>query len=140
MVKKEETIEVPSVGGRRPRVLSRQILAEIIEPRMEEILTLVHREILKSGYENLIPSGVVLTGGTASLEGLPELVEQIFNLPVRRGYPSGVGGLLDVVNNPMYATGVGLVLYGKGHGPEARFRNGDRRIFARVKRWFSEFF
>jgi cell division protein FtsA len=127
-------------GGRRPRVLSRQILAEIIEPRMEEILTLVHREILKSGYENLIPSGVVLTGGTASLEGLPELVEQIFNLPVRRGYPSGVGGLLDVVNNPMYATGVGLVLYGKRHGSEARFRNGDRRIFGRVKRWFSEFF
>jgi cell division protein FtsA len=140
MVKKEETIEVPSVGGRRPRVLSRQILAEIIEPRMEEILTLVHREILKSGYENLIPSGVVLTGGTASLEGLPELVEQIFNLPVRRGYPSGVGGLMDVVNNPMYATGVGLVLYGKGHGPEARFRNGDRRIFGRVKRWFGDFF
>jgi len=91
MVKKEEMIEVPSVGGRRSRSLSRQILAEIIEPRMEEIFSLVHREILKSGYENLIPSGVVLAGGTASLEGLPELVEQIFNLPVRRGYPAGVG-------------------------------------------------
>ncbi len=145
MIKKEETIEVPSVGGRRPRVLSRQILAEIIEPRMEEIITLVHREILKAGYENLIPSGVVLTGGTASLEGLPELVEQIFNLPVRRGYPAGVGGLLDVVNNPMYATAVGLVLYGKRHGTsEGRFRGGGGqnvlgKFAQRMKRWFSEY-
>lgn len=144
MVKKEEMIEVPSVGGRRARLLSRQILAEIIEPRMEEIFTLVHREILKSGYENLIPSGVVLTGGTACLEGLPELVEQIFNLPVRRGYPAGIGGLLDVVNNPMYATGVGLVLYGRRHRSEGRFKSSDRNLFGRValrmKRWFSEFF
>jgi len=144
MIKKEEMIEVPSVGGRRPRVLSRQILAEIIEPRMEEIFTLVHREILKTGYENLIPSGVVLTGGTASLEGLPELVEQIFNLPVRRGYPAGVGGLMDVVNNPMYASGVGLVLYGKRHRAEGRFKSSDRSLFGKVtqrmKRWFGEFF
>ena len=129
MVKKEEMIEVPSVGGRRSRSLSRQILAEIIEPRMEEIFSLVHREILKSGYENLIPSGVVLTGGTASLEGLPELVEQIFNLPVRRGYPAGVGGLMDVVNNPMYATGVGLVLYGKRYGSEGPGQEQRTRPF-----------
>ena len=144
MVKKEEMIEVPSVGGRRARNLSRQILAEIIEPRMEEIFSLVHREILKSGYENLIPSGVVLTGGTASLEGLPELVEQIFNLPVRRGYPAGVGGLMDVVNNPMYATGVGLVLYGKRYGSEGKVKNNERGLFGRmgrgVKKFFSEFF
>jgi cell division protein FtsA len=144
MVKKEEMIEVPSVGGRRSRSLSRQILAEIIEPRMEEIFSLVHREILKSGYENLIPSGVVLAGGTASLEGLPELVEQIFNLPVRRGYPAGVGGLMDVVNNPMYATGVGLVLYGKRYGSEGRVKNSERGLFGKmgqgVKKFFSEFF
>jgi cell division protein FtsA len=141
MVKKEETIEVPSVGGRRPRVLSRQILAEIIEPRMEEIFTLVHREILKSGYENLIPSGVVLTGGTASLEGLPELVEQIFNLPVRRGYPAGVGGLLDVVNNPMYATAVGLILYGKQNASDgARANTNHRGLFSRIKNWVGDFF
>ena len=144
MVKKEEMIEVPSVGGRRSRSLSRQILAEIIEPRMEEIFSLVHREILKSGYENLIPSGVVLAGGTASLEGLPELVEQIFNLPVRRGYPAGVGGLMDVVNNPMYATGVGLVLYGKRYGSEGRVKNSERGVFGKmgqgVKKFFSEFF
>ena len=132
MVKKEEMIEVPSVGGRRSRSLSRQILAEIIEPRMEEIFSLVHREILKSGYENLIPSGVVLAGGTASLEGLPELVEQIFNLPVRRGYPAGVGGLMDVVNNPMYATGVGLVLYGKRYGSEGRVKNNERGLFGKM--------
>jgi cell division protein FtsA len=144
MVKKEEMIEVPSVGGRRARNLSRQILAEIIEPRMEEIFSLVHREILKSGYENLIPSGVVLTGGTASLEGLPELVEQIFNLPVRRGYPAGVGGLMDVVNNPMYATGVGLVLYGKRYGSEGRVKNNERGLFGKmgqgVKKFFTEIF
>ncbi len=144
MVKKEEMIEVPSVGGRRARNLSRQILAEIIEPRMEEIFTLVHREILKSGYENLIPSGVVLTGGTASLEGLPELVEQIFNLPVRRGYPTGVGGLMDVVNNPMYATGVGLVLYGRRFGSEGRVKSHERGFWGKVgqgvKKFFSEFF
>ena len=144
MVKKEEMIEVPSVGGRRSRSLSRQILAEIIEPRMEEIFSLVHREILKSGYENLIPSGVVLTGGTASLEGLPELVEQIFNLPVRRGYPAGVGGLMDVVNNPMYATGVGLILYGKRYGSEGRVKNAERGFFGKMgqgmKKFFSEFF
>ncbi len=144
MVKKEEMIEVPSVGGRRSRSLSRQILAEIIEPRMEEIFSLVHREILKSGYENLIPSGVVLAGGTASLEGLPELVEQIFNLPVRRGYPAGVGGLMDVVNNPMYATGVGLVLYGKRYGSEGRVKISDRGLFGKigqgVKKFFSEIF
>jgi cell division protein FtsA len=145
MVKKEETIEVPSVGGRRARQLSRQILAEIIEPRMEEIFTMVHRELLKSGYENLIPSGVVLTGGTASLEGLPELVEQIFNLPVRRGYPAGVGGLVDVVNNPIYATGVGLVLYGNQQGfVPGRPPRGDRsllvRMGQRMKRWLGESF
>jgi cell division protein FtsA len=144
MVKKEEMIEVPSVGGRRARNLSRQILAEIIEPRMEEIFTLVHREILKSGYENLIPSGVVLTGGSASLECLPELVEQIFNLPVRRGYPAGVGGLMDVVNNPMYATGVGLVLYGKRYGTEGRAKSHERGFLGKVgqgmKKFFSDFF
>ena len=141
---KEETIEVPNVGGRRARALSRQILAEIIEPRVEEIFTLIHQEIVKAGYEDLIPSGVVLTGGTASLEGLPEFVEGIFDLPVRRGYPTGVGGLLDVVNHPMYATGVGLVLYGKRHASEMQYRTGEERgalskALQRMKGWFREF-
>ncbi|MBM4346814.1 MAG: cell division protein FtsA, partial [Deltaproteobacteria bacterium] len=112
LVRKDETIEVPSVGGRKPRVLSRQTLAEIIEPRVEEILSLVRDELVKMGYGNLLASGVILTGGSAILDGVPDLAEQIFNLPVRRGTPMGVGGLVDLVSSPIYATGVGLVLYG----------------------------
>ena len=144
MVQKDETIEVPSVGGRNPRVLSRQTLAEIVEPRVEEILTLVHHEVMKTGYANLIASGIILTGGTAVLEGLPELAEQIFNLPVRRGIPVGIGGLVDLVNSPIYATGVGLVLYGSKHETQSRFKIGEANIFSKVthrmKEWISEFF
>ena len=144
MVHKDETIEVPSVGGRNPRVLSKQNLAEIDEPRVEEILTLVHHEVMKTGYANLIASGIILTGGTAVLEGLPELAEQIFNLPVRRGTPIGIGGLVDLVNSPMYATGVGLVLYGSKHETQSRFKIGEANIFSKVthrmKEWIGEFF
>jgi cell division protein FtsA len=144
MVQKDETIEVPSVGGRNPRVLSRQTLAEIIEPRVEEILTLVHHEVMKTGYANLIASGIILTGGTAVLEGLPELAEQIFNLPVRRGLPIGIGGLVDLVHSPMYATGVGLVLYGSKHETQSKFKIGEANIFSKVthrmKEWIGEFF
>jgi cell division protein FtsA len=144
LVQKDETIEVPSVGGRNPRVLSRQTLAEIIEPRVEEILTLVHHEVMKTGYANLIASGIILTGGTAVLEGLPELAEQIFNLPVRRGLPIGIGGLVDLVHSPMYATGVGLVLYGSKHETQSRFKIGEANIFSKVthrmREWIGEFF
>ncbi len=144
MVRKDETIEVPSVGGRQPRVLSRQTLAEIVEPRVEEILTLVHNEIVRTGYGNLIASGMVLTGGSAILEGTPELAEQIFNLPVRRGTPTGIGGLVDLVNSPIYATGVGLVLYGSRNKVQSRFRVGEGNIFSKVtrrmKEWIGEFF
>ncbi len=146
MVRKDETIEVPSVGGRNPRVLSRQTLAEIIEPRVEEILTLVQHEIVKTGFGNLIASGVVLTGGCAILEGIPELAEQIFNLPVRRGAPVGIGGLVDLVGSPIYATGVGLVLYGSRHQEQrqSRFKVGEGNIFSKVthrmKEWIGEFF
>jgi cell division protein FtsA len=144
MVQKDETIEVPSVGGRNPRVLSRQTLAEIVEPRVEEILTLVHHEVMKTGYANLIASGIILTGGTAVLEGLPELAEQIFNLPVRRGLPIGIGGLVDLVHSPMYATGVGLVLYGSKHETQSKFKIGEANIFSKVthrmKEWIGEFF
>jgi len=144
MVQKDETIEVPSVGGRNPRVLSRQTLAEIVEPRVEEILTLVHHEVMKTGYANLIASGIILTGGTAVLEGLPELAEQIFNLPVRRGIPIGIGGLVDLVHSPIYATGVGLVLYGSKHETQSRFKIGEANIFSKVthrmREWIGEFF
>ncbi|MDI7258692.1 MAG: cell division protein FtsA [Thermodesulfobacteriota bacterium] len=144
LVRKDETIEVPSVGGRNPRVLSRQTLGEIIEPRVEEILTLVRDEVTRMGYGNLLSSGVILTGGSAILEGMPELTEQIFNLPVRRGTPVGIGGLVDLVNSPMYATGVGLVLYGSRNRAQSRFKVGGGNIFSKVNRrmkeWISEFF
>ncbi len=140
----DETIEVPSVGGREPRILSRQLLAEILEPRVEEIFTLVNREIVRSGYEDLIASGVVITGGTSILPGMPELAEQIFDLPVRRGSPQGIGGLIDVVNSPIYATGVGLVIYGSRNQQIENFSIGQEKVFdkvmRRMKEWFGEFF
>jgi cell division protein FtsA len=144
MVGKDETIEVPSVGGREPRVLSRQLLAEILEPRVEEVFTLVNREIIRSGYEELIASGVVITGGTTILPGMPEMAEQIFNLPVRRGVPQGIGGLTDVVNSPIYATGVGLVKYGSRNLKAHKFMIGQENLFDKVVRrmreWFGDFF
>jgi cell division protein FtsA len=144
MVGKDETIEVPSVGGREPRILSRQLLAEILEPRVEEMFSLINREIIKSGYDELIASGVVITGGTAILPGMPELAEQIFNLPVRRGTPVDIGGLVDVVNSPIYASGVGLVKYGRMNSQAQKFKVGEDNMFERVskrmKEMFSDFF
>jgi len=144
MVGRDETIEVPSVGGREPRILSRQLLAEILEPRVEEMFTLVNRDIIRSGYEDLIASGVVIIGGLSILPGMPELAEQIFNLPVRRGEPIGIGGLTDVVNSPIYATGVGLVKYGSRNLQSRNFSIGQENIFdkitSRMKEWFGEFF
>lgn len=112
MVNGEETIEVSSVGGRKPRTVPRKLLAEIIEPRIEEMFSLIHREIVKSGYQDLLASGIVLTGGSSLLEGMPELAEFIFDMPVKRGVPMGVTGLVNVINGPQYATGVGLLKYG----------------------------
>ncbi len=144
MISKDETIEVPSVGGRQNRILSRQTLAEIIEARVEEILSLVRGEIIRSGYENFLAGGIVLTGGSAILEGMPELGEQIFDLPVRRGCPVGIGGLVDLVSSPIYATGVGLVLYGAKNNRPGRFPVDSENVFDRVSRrmkeWFGEFF
>jgi cell division protein FtsA len=144
MVGRDETIEVPSVGGREPRVLSRQLLSEILEPRVEEIFTLVNREIVRSGYEDLIASGAVITGGSTILAGMPELAEQIFNLPVRRGMPNGIGGLTDVVSSPKHATGVGLVKYGSRNLQSKNFMIGQDNIFDKVARrmkdWLGEFF
>ena len=121
--------------------------ARYSEPRVEEIFTLVNREIVKSGLEDSIASGVVITGGSSILEGMPELAEQIFNLPVRRGLPQKIGGLVDVVNSPVYATGVGLVVYGsRNSGTREHFKEGgsDDSIFnttmRRMKTWFKEFF
>ena len=144
LVGREETIEVPSVGGQSERILSRQILAEIIEPRAEEIFTLIKQEIQKSGYEDMTASGIVLTGGSSLLEGMPELAEQIFNQPVRRGIPKGIGGLVEVVKSPLYATGVGLVLYGSRHQGARIFRNREDNVYHKVKErmreWIEEIF
>jgi len=143
-VGRDETIEVPSTGGRKPRVISRQILSEIIEPRVEEILNLTDREMVRSGLKELVSAGVVLTGGSSLLDGLGELAEQVFNLPTRVGFPMGVRGLTDVVNNPMYATAVGLVLYGARGEAGKKFRIRDANIFNRVvtrmRQWFKEVF
>ncbi len=141
-VSAEDMIEVPGVGGREARKLPRQILGEILEPRMEEIFTLVKREIYRAGMETSIPSGLVLTGGTSLLKGTTEIAESVFNLQTRRGKPQGISGLVDVVNNPMYATGVGLVLYGARNQTEKKFRIRDANIFNRIvaqmKRWFKD--
>lgn len=144
MASGDENFEVPGVGGHKPRSASRQILSEIIEPRVEEILELARLEMVKSGFEELSTSGIVLTGGSASMEGIVELAEQVFNLPVRRGLPSGITGLVDVVRNPMYSTGVGLVRYGVKHATETQFKRGGGNLFNKMlhsmKGWIKEFF
>ncbi len=146
MVGQDERIEVPSVGGRKPRELSRSVLSEILGPRVEELFALVNTEIVKSGLEDSIASGVVITGGSSILEGMPELAEQLFNLPVRRGLPYRIGGLTDVVSSPVYSTGVGLVVYGNRNlGPlEFPTTDPEDNIFSnttrRMKTWFQEFF
>jgi cell division protein FtsA len=144
MTKKDETFEVPSVGGRKSRTISRQILAEIIEPRVEEILSLIQREIAKSGFEDIIASGVVLTGGSTLLRGTTDLAERVFNLPVRRGIPENIGGLVDIVRNPIYSTGVGLVLYGSKYGRGNRFKIREENVYTKVrnrmKEWFADLF
>lgn len=145
MVHTDEYIEVPGVGGREPRRLSRRMLAEICQPRMEEILALVDQDLTRSGYKHAAGAGVVLTGGTALIEGCQELAEQIFNMPTRIGYPRNVGGLKDVVNSPMYATAVGLLCYGaekEGASGGARFKQRDtsifNNVFSRMKKWFRD--
>ncbi len=141
LVEDNEIIDVPSVGGRPPRRLSRRVLAEICEPRMEEILALVDQELEKSGYKSMIGAGVVLTGGSSLIEGIVELGEQIFGLPVRIGYPIGIGGIKDVVMSPKYATAVGLLIYGakkefSAHSFRIRERNVFNRLLSKMKNWF----
>ena len=139
-VEDQETIEVPSVGkGRKPRVLSRQLLADIIQPRAEEIFRLVDSDIKRMGYDKSLNSGIVLTGGTALLEGLEEVAEEIFDLPVRRGDPGGVGGLIDRVSTPDFSTSVGLILYGFHIWQNRGFaRDRKKGGWAKFKEWFKE--
>jgi len=140
----EESIEVPSVGDRPPRRLARQTLAEVVEPRFEELLSLVHAELRRSGFEDMIAAGVVLTGGSSKMQGVIELAEEVFHMPVRLGVPQYISGLVDVVRNPIFATGVGLLLYGnKNHGPVVKNRSrplGAKGIWERMKSWFQGHF
>ncbi|RJQ45761.1 MAG: cell division protein FtsA [Gammaproteobacteria bacterium] len=135
----DETIEVPSVGDRPARRLARQTLAEVVEPRLEELLTLVQTELRRSGFEDLAAAGVVLTGGTAKIEGIIDLAEEIFHMPVRLGLPQHISGLADVVRNPIYATGVGLLLYGQKHRhARSPYAHGVsvKSVWGRMKSWF----
>ncbi|ADC72686.1 MULTISPECIES: cell division protein FtsA [unclassified Thioalkalivibrio] len=135
-----ETIEVPGVGDRAARRLSRQTLASVVEPRYEELLQLVQAELRRSGTEEMIAAGVVLTGGSSRMEGVVDLAEEVFHMPVRLGVPQRVTGLLDVVKNPIHATGVGLLLYARESRAEQEARpvsSGFQGVWARMKRWFS---
>lgn len=136
----EETIEVPSVGDRAPRRLTRQTLAEVVEPRYEELISLIQAELRRSGFEDIIAAGIVMTGGSSKMEGVIELAEEIFHMPVRLGMPHSVSGLVDVVRNPIHATGVGLLLFGhqqRNTGSlDALSSNGVNEIWKRMKSWF----
>jgi len=137
----DETIEVPSVGDRPPRRLARQTLAEVVEPRYEELFALVREELRRSGFEEVIAAGVVLTGGSAKMEGVVELAEEVFHMPVRLGTPQHVTGLADVVRNPIHSTGVGLLLYGRENYLRHRRESplslgGARNVWDRMKAWF----
>ena len=141
-VRNGATIEVPAVGGRSPKRLSRGILAEILEPRVEEIFSLLKKELFSNGLENLFPAGFVLTGGSVVLEGITELAESVFNVPVRIGEPKKIGGLKDIVKNPAYATGVGLVILGSSASCQMDFQDtqaqGFSGILNKMKQWFKD--
>ena len=144
MVDEDETMDVASVGGRRSRVMPRRILSEILQPRAEEIFHLVWDEIRRAGYEKSLNSGIVLTGGGSILEGMPEIAEQIFDLPIRRGAPTGMGGLADHVHSPSFATAAGLVQYAQRNQVAETSRAAGAGAFSRVagrlRGLFKEFF
>ena len=144
LVDEDETIKVASVGGRQPRVMARRILAEVLQPRAEEILHQLWDEIRHAGYERSLHSGIVLTGGGGILDGMPEIADQIFDLPIRRGCPVGVGGLTDHVNSPAFATAVGLVMYACRNQMMEHERSigvgALSRVAGRLRGLFKEFF
>jgi cell division protein FtsA len=140
LARPEETVKVPSVGDREARDMSRQLLAEVVEPRYDELFTLVQAELRRSGFEQLLAAGVVLTGGTSKMEGVTELAEEIFHLPVRIGAPANVKGLSDIVNNPIYSTGVGLLHFGVEQQRKDGFDDSGKgpanNVLERIKGWF----
>jgi cell division protein FtsA len=136
----DEIIDIPSVGERAAKRVSRVTLAEVVEPRFEELFTLIQADLRRNGIEDLIGSGIVLTGGSSRMEGVVELAEEVFRMPVRLGVPRDVSGLVDAVRNPIYATGVGLLLYGRNSQQQGRShfisQHGFKGIFTRMKSWF----
>ena len=141
LVAPDETIEVPSVGDRPSRRLARQTLGEVVEPRYEELLTLIQAELRRSGYEDLIAAGMVLTGGSSKMEGLIGLAEEILHMPVRLGVPHTISGLTDMVRNPIHSTGAGLLQFGYKHGAHrvpaaAEDSGGFKAVLKRMKSWF----
>ncbi len=136
----DETIEVPSIGERPPRQLSRQTLAEVVQPRYAELLGLIQSEIRRSGYEDLVAGGVVLSGGSARMEGLVDLAEEVFHMPVRPGLPEGVAGLGDELRDPIYATGVGLLLFAEGRHGDSDRGTGGSGLWRRFRDWFQGHF
>jgi len=142
LVDSDEMIKVPGVGGREPKEISRGVLAAIIEPRAEEIFSLVLREIKKTNYSDLLVAGVVLTGGGSLMEGMIELAEQIFDMPAKKGIPQGFSGLVDLVSTPIHSTGVGLILYGLEQLKDGKSKGGSKEKgwFRRMKNLFGQYF
>jgi cell division protein FtsA len=145
LVKDDEMIDVPSIGGRPARTLARRVLAEVIEPRAEEVFDLVAHEIKRAGYEGIVTGGVVITGGTSLMEGMVEMAERVLDLPSRRGMPSGVAGVREHVENPMYSTSVGLIIHALHHDEDLGmhgYRKGRKlwRVIELMKGWGREFF
>ena len=148
LVDADETRQVPSVGGRPPVMQSRSMLAHIIEPRIDEIFSLVHQSIIETGYADLLASGLVITGGTTLLDGISEAAQEFTGMPIRLGVPYAFGGMSDMISNPIYATGAGLVQYGANHDSHnttyaSRHRSDDKRyskVLGRVSGWFKEIF
>jgi cell division protein FtsA len=145
LVKDDEVIDVPSIGNRPVRGLSRKLLADIIEPRAEELFDLVAREIKRAGYEGVVTGGVVITGGTSLMEGMADMAERMLDLPARRGLPAGVGGIHEHVGNPMFSTSVGLIIHALHQQTDLAlhgYRKGRRlwRVVEHMKSWAREFF
>jgi cell division protein FtsA len=139
LANRDETIEVPSVGDRPPRRLARQTLAEVVEPRYEELFSLIANELRRSNFEDIIAAGIILTGGSSKMEGAVELAEEVFHMPVRLGMPQFVKGLGEVVRNPIHATGVGILIYARDkaqQGGETAVAGGLQEVWSRMKAWF----
>ena len=138
MTRPEEIMMVPGMGGRAERELSRQALADVLERRYVEIFSMAQQKLSLSGFDELIPAGIVLTGGASKIEGATELAEEIFHSPVRLGSPHSIEGFAEIINNPIYATSVGLLLYGQKQLEEdhLNYIHRDKNILNRISRWF----